>query len=821
MSSPTLEPGAPLAHRLGIPDAAERVLVLAESSHWDPNWMLTSEQYFRYGVRRTLDLVLDELDRDERRVWSADCVFFLAMYWERRPDRRDRLAAAIDSGRLRLTTSGVTTQDTLLPSTESVLRDFLVGQEWLRSHGMGQEPTLAYFPDSFGHAPTLPTLLASSGFDKAIVTRIDGGYFFGSDWESARRYPRPRSSAAELTEQRSADFVWRDGSGAEVLAHWHPFTYGQGDMIAAVGPLRYMSAPTSVRDRSPRRVAARLRRQADRLGALARTRYLLCPIGMDFVHPIPNLLGLIDEFNEHVYPETGLWVTNAGADDYLDLVGEQRDELPVLELDPNPYWTGFYASRPELKRSHRTLVDRLLLTEADAVADDAQGAVRLTGRVAEPWWIAVTGNHHDFVTGTSPDRVVRVEQEPWLATALDAVDRIRQTAGEGGAPTNTATAPTSDRGAVHNEWVGGLLRVDTGPLVATVDPERGGALTEVRCDGVVVMRGVGADVIAYDDGGGLWRMGGEYGGGRFALCDELSRRAADVAVNVGDDGRVEVVADGVLDGIDVKRRFYFEPGGRSIEVRTECAAGERRTVALRLAAPGAIGGLRMDQPGGVVERPTQRHFTPTFWPVSSWLSTESEQGACGSQLAIALDMSRAVSASPSGQVEIVVARNAPKEFAWKVVPIPAFPARGHDPGRTTATVTMWWPHQADTAELVRFAIDRGPNADRRLLRSTAGRVVQLGHAGGEAGDGLEVLALKPAQRGDGVIVRFIDWDHAPGRRVRLRTSLPLADASLCDVRERDLGSVDLVERDGGFELEFAPQTSVTTVRLVVTGEARP
>lgn len=31
--------------RLGIPDDARRVLVFTESSHWDPDWMLTSEQY--------------------------------------------------------------------------------------------------------------------------------------------------------------------------------------------------------------------------------------------------------------------------------------------------------------------------------------------------------------------------------------------------------------------------------------------------------------------------------------------------------------------------------------------------------------------------------------------------------------------------------------------------------------------------------------------------------------------------------------------------------------------------------------------------------
>lgn len=35
-----------LRQRLGISNDAERVLIFAESSHWDPNWVWTSEQYF-------------------------------------------------------------------------------------------------------------------------------------------------------------------------------------------------------------------------------------------------------------------------------------------------------------------------------------------------------------------------------------------------------------------------------------------------------------------------------------------------------------------------------------------------------------------------------------------------------------------------------------------------------------------------------------------------------------------------------------------------------------------------------------------------------
>ena len=33
-----------MRQHLGIPDDAERVIVFAESSHWDPNWLHTSEE---------------------------------------------------------------------------------------------------------------------------------------------------------------------------------------------------------------------------------------------------------------------------------------------------------------------------------------------------------------------------------------------------------------------------------------------------------------------------------------------------------------------------------------------------------------------------------------------------------------------------------------------------------------------------------------------------------------------------------------------------------------------------------------------------------
>ena len=172
-----------LRKQLGIPPDARQVLFFAESSHWDPNWLRTSQEYFGQLVGPGLEQVVAELHKDEQRVYSIECMFFLRLFWESHPELHEALRSLLNTGRLRLTGSGVTTPDTLVPSAEAILRDLLLGQEWLRQQGITQEPRLAYFPDCFGHSPNLPALLNAAGFDRSAVTRIDGMWFMSADMD--------------------------------------------------------------------------------------------------------------------------------------------------------------------------------------------------------------------------------------------------------------------------------------------------------------------------------------------------------------------------------------------------------------------------------------------------------------------------------------------------------------------------------------------------------------------------------------------------------------------------------------------------------------
>ena len=101
---------------LGVPEDARIVLVLGETSHWDPNWLFTAEEYYDRRIGPILDEVIEELEHDVRRIFSIEALFFLQKYWERRPDRHALVRQLLEERRLQLTGTGITTPDTVILS---------------------------------------------------------------------------------------------------------------------------------------------------------------------------------------------------------------------------------------------------------------------------------------------------------------------------------------------------------------------------------------------------------------------------------------------------------------------------------------------------------------------------------------------------------------------------------------------------------------------------------------------------------------------------------------------------------------------------------
>jgi len=788
-----------LREKLGIPGHAKQVIVFGESSHWDPNWLLTSEGYFNYRVRHVLDKALEELTKEPRRIFSVECVFFLQMYWDRRPEMRGLMRDLINEGRLRLTGSGITTPDTLLPLSEAIIRDYLMGQEWLRANGMDQEPGLAYLPDDFGHSPGLPALLQSLGYDRAVVTRIDGSFFPGCDFRLPRHYPLGGSSAEVLSrEHRTADFLWRSPDGSQVLCHWNPFTYCQGDMLTSFGVARWMGMTYGIPSRGSWSVARRINRQARKLSPLCKTPYLFCPIGSDFVSPIKNLVALLDRYNETSFAETGIFALNAALDDYLDLVGCHMNRLPVLDLDLNPYWMGFYAARPEIKQRCRGLTEDLLLVEKAMVAQDRCKDPVLFEELDHAWHTVAVSNHHDFITGTSPDRVWRREQRPWLVEAQARADRMI-----GALATDPAEDAVPGFSVSVPRWSfeDGKLLVQSSHYEIELDESLGGAITRWSCpEGPAnLLSGLGNELISFYDSGGLWRMGHEYKGGAFQ--EKCRARDEKAAIHVAEEkGLLMAEVRSVLEGRIMTRRLWFNDASPWIRMSIQGFAGRRRTLTCRFPTALQSLVLSMDVPGGVVDRPSVKIYTPTFWPAMTFAHVRDVRTDAG--MAVLMGGPASISGSPDGIIEWICLRNAPKERAFGFLPILACPAKGLDPDEHTLDYAVRMTTKGDWRE----------NRIHVAYESIMGQRHSLPGKGPITVDHEDVVvsAVKPADRGDGVIVRLTSYSAEPCKVRLCWQNRPIRSAKLCDGRERDSAEVTL--EDG---CAIVPVfRAITSVRVV-------
>jgi hypothetical protein len=793
---------ADLRARLGIPSDADRVLVFSESSHWDTNWLETSEEYFRRRLEPIFVAVMSALERDPGRIYGIESVFFLRLYWERHPEDQPRLARLIERRQLRILSSSFTTPDTLLPHPESLLRDYHLGQDWLEKSGLSIVPRTAYFPDNFGHSPHLPSLMRAVGVDSVAVTRIDGMYFIAADYRRKSSFPLKGSTAEVLQKDlKTLDFVWRDDDGAEVLCHWNAFTYFQGDMLAHTGIVRWNGHCAAIPWRTRGHVARRIDGFVRQLGPLARTPYLLCPIGMDFNDPIDSLRELLDRYNRERYAATGTWAVLAGLDDYFDLVSAHREKLPVLSVDPNPYWMGFYSSRPDLKQRPTRIARSLVLAESLSAMTPPDSALEASLR--EGWERLVLMNHHDAITGTSPDRVCHEEQRGWLDDAEAAATRALALA-------SASAAIAADVGAVSPAASSGIawwregkdIRVRTSRVELTFAKSRGGCLSSLIVDGREQLAGLGLDLLAFSDDGGLWRLGHEYRGGSFHECARASRNPARIdVVPAGDAVRVVITSD--LRGATFTRTVTCRAGDPFVYVSVAGRAPRRTTVTCRMAIAGRSNPLTltMDTLGGTIDRPHERIHQPTFWPVPSIVSMRGASSA----VHVGFEAPTAVSFTPEHGLEWIVARNASKERAFGLLPVLAHPIGGTSDETQTHEAAFFAAAEPELSEEMRRRLEFAwLPAAHKSLKHLAGSLVRCDDPA------VSFAATKRADVGQGIIVRLACAQAAP-RTVRVWLSArEIRSASLCDACERDLGPLEVV----GGRAQVPLTSRLTTVRLV-------
>lgn len=167
-------------------------------SHLDREWYMPFEAH-RMRVVELLDKVLDlfETDADFKYFHVDGHTLPLDDYLEVKPQEKERVQRAIDSGKLRIGPYYIL-QDAFLISEEANVRNALLGSQELEKWRTEGEK-IGYFPDTFGLSGQIPQIVKGTGMSVAAFGRgvkptgfnntvSDGGAFQSMysemNWES-------------------------------------------------------------------------------------------------------------------------------------------------------------------------------------------------------------------------------------------------------------------------------------------------------------------------------------------------------------------------------------------------------------------------------------------------------------------------------------------------------------------------------------------------------------------------------------------------------------------------------------------------------------
>ncbi|MDP9110860.1 MAG: hypothetical protein M3M96_04435, partial [Candidatus Eremiobacteraeota bacterium] len=177
-------------------DDAGRSIPLIGHSHLDVAWLWTYEDTRRKALR-TFAIAADLLNTEPGFVFAQSQPQLYAFVEEGDAELFERIGGFVKQGRFDPDFAALWVEpDCNLPSGESLLRQMLYAHRYCVER-FGKEPGIAWLPDSFGFANTLPMLLAHAGIRYFGTTKLQ--------WNDTTRFPYPQ-------------FIWRAPDGSEVTA---------------------------------------------------------------------------------------------------------------------------------------------------------------------------------------------------------------------------------------------------------------------------------------------------------------------------------------------------------------------------------------------------------------------------------------------------------------------------------------------------------------------------------------------------------------------------------------------------------------------------
>ncbi|XP_061130848.1 lysosomal alpha-mannosidase [Syngnathus typhle] len=392
---------------------------LVPHTHDDVGWLKTVDQYFygdrndiqHAGVQYILDSVVEQLLKNpDRRFIYVETAFFYRWWRRQSADVRQTVKRLVDQGRLEFVNGGWCMSDEAATHYSAVLDQMTMGLRFLnQTFGPCGRPRVAWHIDPFGHAREHASMFAQMGYD---------GFFFGRvDYQD--RYRRMRAKEQEL--------LWRASDSlapptADLFTGILPNGYNppEGfcwDQSCDDPPIK---DDPDLEDYNVDDVVERFLNVANAQSLVYKSNHIIMTMGSDFQYENANLWyknldKLIRYVNARQSDGSRVNVLYSTPSCYLQELHRSNltwalktdDFFPYAD-DAHDFWTGYFSSRPALKRYERLSNSNLQTCNQLEVLGG--GRASTSGPFGQGDSLALkramaVAQHHDAVSGTEKQHV--------------------------------------------------------------------------------------------------------------------------------------------------------------------------------------------------------------------------------------------------------------------------------------------------------------------------------------------------------------------------------------------------------------------------------
>lgn len=756
---------AALAPHLAAVSTEEFTYTAIGHGHLDMAWLWPLRETHRKAAR-TYIRQLNNIDREPDFIYGTSQPQQLLWIKQEHPALYARIKDAVAAGRMELQGAFWIEPDTNLPSGESLIRQALFGRRfWEEEFGITREQLrVCWLPDTFGYSGNLPQILRGTGMDWFQTIKLA--------WNKVTNFPY-------------RTFRWEGIDGSDVLVHMPP----EGDYNsrgAADGLLK------GVRQYPERDLESALLVYGSGDGGGGPGE-----IHLELQRREHDLRGL-----PKVVPGT--------ADSFFralekrEIAHTHRGEL-YLEAHQGTYTTAA-ATKKHNRRSER------LLHEAEALA-------ALTGtssrEALDPLWQDILLNQfHDIIPGSSIERVNREAGESYArieaALEADIHARIAQLPHKGVTPAALNLTSFARREYVRagDEWhIAEVAPYAAAPLApvraASTFPELV-ADDDTLSNGVLTLRfSVDGEIVSCVDDAGVEHAGA--GLNRLVLHDDpyvfpfnawdidpryLDREGKRLRVT-----RVEHAVDGPTalrrtryraEGVEVVQTVVLESGSPLVRCHTRVEWRQKHRMLRAEFRPTSYGDtVRCEIQFGHIERTTTENddVERAQFEICAhkWIAVGDDHGGFG-----------LVNDSKYGH------RAKDGLLSLNLLRAPTFPDPTVDRGAHEFTYAFLPLPAGDVAPAIREGYRLN-----NPLRVVPG--VEFASAVSSSDPGIIVETVKPAEDGDGVVLRLYE-SLGRAHATAIATTLPHGRVVETDMLESGEHAVELGA------LEFTP-FQVRTLRL--------